>query len=59
MRWKITIYKDGDLRIRRAFLLAPMRIGDEYRWLEMASWEEVRKKTMQGYRWKPGRWTSP
>ena len=44
MRWarldKITA-RDGDRRTRRAFLLWPLRIGREMRWLERTSWVEV------------------
>lgn len=32
--------KEGDTRIRRRFLLLPLMIGDEQRWLESVRWEE-------------------
>lgn len=32
--------KIGDKRIKTNFLLFSKRIGDESRWLEVASWEE-------------------
>jgi hypothetical protein len=33
----------GERRTKRAFLWLPKLIGDEWRWLEMASWVEEAK----------------
>jgi len=32
--------KEGDCRTVRRFLLLPKKIGDEWRWLETATWTE-------------------
>lgn len=43
MRWKNKPEpKDGDIRTRRTFLLAPRRFGNDSRWLEMATIREER-----------------
>lgn len=39
MRWQEP--KLGDTRIQTKFLLLPLTIGYETRWLERASWKEV------------------
>ena len=33
-------YKDGNIRILTKFLLFPMTINNEFRWLELASFEQ-------------------
>lgn len=38
MRWKNK--QPGILRIRKGFLFLPREIGDEWRWLERAVWQE-------------------
>lgn len=41
MRYKITnIKKEGQERIINKFLFIPKRIGNEYRWLETASFKQ-------------------
>ncbi len=36
MRWKVETDRVGDYRIEKRFLFFPLRIGNEYRWLETA-----------------------
>ena len=38
MRWKLK--ERGSKRTRRIFLLVPKKIHNEYRWLEIATWED-------------------
>lgn len=38
MRWKT--HKTWDTRIKTGFLIIPKKLGDEWRWLEVASWEQ-------------------
>jgi len=33
--------KEGDARTKSGFLLLPKKIGNEWRWLEYASWKQV------------------
>jgi len=41
MRWKESKPVRGDLRNQRRFLLLPLKINGETRWLEWADWVEV------------------
>lgn len=38
MKWRVT--ELGTKRKKNRFLFWPLKIGDEWRWLEKASWEE-------------------
>ena len=43
MKWKAITrqkYDEGYERIKRRFLFFPKRVGDEWRWLEKASWTQ-------------------
>ena len=55
MRWSVDAPKSwnpGDVREKRQFLLFPKKIGNEYRWLEYASWRE---EAYQGLSFAPDR----
>lgn len=41
MRRKIKIPNDGDTRIIKVFLIRPLRIGNEERWLEVTQIKQV------------------
>lgn len=41
MRIKIRYNQDGDRKTKRTFLLFPKQIGNEIRWLEWTSWEQI------------------
>ena len=43
----------GKVRVRCAFLVRKMRIGNQVRWLEFARWEE---QMDHNYNWVPYRW---
>lgn len=56
----------GDRRIRSRFLITPLTLNSEQRWLERASWEEVyrfvspRQMMSAGeYKWVPKAWVDP
>jgi len=40
MRWNAYAPIEGDIRTKTRFLLFPMRIGNIWKWLEFAAWEE-------------------
>lgn len=50
MRWFTP--RHGDKRYCAGFLLLPMRISDEWRWLERAAWIEWYDED----EWVPARW---
>lgn len=60
MRWYVP--RDGDLRKKKRFLLLPKHINREWRWLEVAEWEDVYvwEKGNPGTKgfgtWEPSRW---
>lgn len=56
MRWTKRDVKIGDYRIRSGFLFLPKRIGEEYRWLEVAVWKERREESKGGGYWRSCRW---
>ncbi|KKM91234.1 hypothetical protein LCGC14_1230540 [marine sediment metagenome] len=59
MRWKVKEPKDGDLRVRESrFLLFPRLIRGERRWLEFASWTQVRRfdQATCFYEWRDIAW---
>lgn len=63
MKWKHTMPKVGDTRRNSGFLLLPMTIDGETRWLEFATWtEEYIQIEMDGecdYFWNPIHWGTP
>jgi hypothetical protein len=57
MRFHHEARKEGDKRIVRRFLLIPITIGDETRWLESASFvEEWQKPEFYDGMWVPVEW---
>lgn len=55
--------QEGKTRTEKRFLIFPLTISGETRWLEMAKWEEkvvyyvnVFSKEYRGWEWKPQRW---
>ena len=42
MRKKVEQPKQGDTRTKKGFLFFPKTLGNEKRWLEFASWVQVR-----------------
>jgi len=40
MRWTHKFYDNGDFRTKSGFLVFPLRIGEDVRWLERATWKE-------------------
>jgi len=59
MRWKIKPAKNnGELRSKKRFLLFPMCIEKEWRWLEIAEWTEKYTSFDSG-NWETVRYWSP
>jgi len=54
MRWRKPA--EGAKRKVSKFLLSPMTIGNETRWLEWATWEEIYNPFFNGGEWFPWRW---
>lgn len=50
MRW--AVIPEGEYRTRSGFLLMPLCLNNEWRWLERAVWREV----MDGGDWSPFAW---
>jgi len=57
MKWQ-SGYNTGDRRICQRFLVFPMEVGLESRWLEYAKWEEKYHKwhVHSGGFWSKVRW---
>lgn len=59
MRWQVkdkTIEK-GKIETVKKFLWFPKRIGDEVRWLEVASWERIYRVSLdRGGYWDNRKW---
>ena len=61
MRWRCirTEKHEGELRIRRRWLLFPKCINDEWRWFELGEWEEkyvIRIGELGFWGWEANRW---
>lgn len=60
MRFEVRINSPGDKRVKSRFLFFPKIINEEFRWLEIATWEEQWQRgagTMGvGYHWVALRW---
>lgn len=52
---RFTVAKDGDFRWRRGFLWLPLRVGEEWRWLERAVWREQNDDGV----WRAIEWGNP
>jgi len=55
--------KEGVTRIKERFLLFPLEINNEMRWLEKAKWKEsvayyihIHSKEDRGWGWEPIEW---
>jgi len=51
--------KISDVRIKKAFLIFPKCIKREWRWLEIATWEEIRtsRRSRSPY-WRNDEWVN-
>lgn len=56
MRWKKEQYDFLDTRIKEHFLFLPKRIGNEYRWLERAKYEERYEYVSDSSGFSPLKW---
>jgi hypothetical protein len=59
MRWQVKAnnIEKGRIETLTKFLWFPMRIGDEVRWLEKATWERIWKIDVDGNgRWVGRKW---
>jgi hypothetical protein len=59
MKWKkkILTVEKGTIRIVHKFLWKPLTIGDETRWLEKTTWEQIWKIDSDGVgRWVYRKW---
>ena len=65
MRWRTKkTPKPGDVRHNWGFLLLPMSLDGETRWLENADWTEALREVVNGdgeldYHWEALYWGSP
>jgi hypothetical protein len=62
MKWKVKVDapNKGTIVIVSAFLWTPKLIGDEKRWLETATWEQIWKVDNDGSgRWVIRKWVDP
>lgn len=46
MRFKVSNFKHGDIREVKRFCFLPIRVGNEYVWLETI---KIRQKYIEGY----------
>ncbi len=51
MRWKYSVWKNGDIRIIRKFALLPIFIKGEVRWLEWVSIKQMAGRGHTLYEW--------
>jgi len=54
MRW--TPPKDGDIRVRTRFLIFPLTLNGETRWLERVTIKEIFQRSYDGSWWYPVAW---
>jgi hypothetical protein len=61
MNWSIKpAPKEGDLRVRTAFLFLPLTIGKQVKWGERACWVELHQRGAYGaLEWRPLSWREP
>lgn len=61
MKWNYEYPKDGDLRTKKRFLIAPVCLGGECRWLESAQvverWQPRSNEWGAFFRWTAIKWS--